>query len=142
MRAGEMYELSRCIRRDGQSPYFCGGQLHLTAEMTKDREPRDVLIPENVQLWLDTYPPTPDSVCPGDYCDPDLSSIREKFVIGHDALRHTAISAFMSAGGNYAEAADNFGNSEAIIRKHYLRRMSEEEAKQFYSITPSRVAHT
>ncbi|MFT3829848.1 MAG: hypothetical protein QM691_09120 [Opitutaceae bacterium] len=137
MRTGEIRKLSKCIKRDGVAPYYSNGSLHLSAEITKEREPREVKVSPNVAAWLEKYPLTPENVCPGDYKDEDIRAIRKQFHIAHDGLRHTAISAFMAMPGNsYGEAADQFGNSEPIIKKHYLRRMSLEEGQQFHSIMP------
>ena len=64
-----------------------------------------------------------------------LREICKKFAIGHDVLRHTyicmTVGAFRSVGGASFQA----GNSEAIIRKHYLDLKSTEEADQFWRIT-------
>jgi hypothetical protein len=136
LRNGEMWELARCIRRDGPDKYYNNGQLHLTAEITKEGEPRDTTVSENLAVWLKKYPLTPENICPGDYSDDDYRQIRTMFSIPHDGLRHTAISAFMSRGRDYAAAADEFGNSEPIIRKHYLKRMSPGDAERFYAILP------
>jgi hypothetical protein len=137
MRTGEIRKLSKCIKRDGVAPYHSNGSLHLSAEITKEREPREVKVSTSAAAWFEKYALTPENVCPGDYKDEDFSAIRKQFRIPHDGLRHTAISAFMAMPGNsYGEAADQFGNSEPIIKKHYLRRMSPEEGQQFHSIMP------
>ena len=134
MRGGEMNKLARCIERDGLSHYYSNGCFHLTREITKDRSDRTVHIPANLAAWLEKYPPTPKSIRPGDY--KDSAPIRKKFHIAHDCLRHTAISAYVSMGHSYSEAADQFGNSERIIREHYMNRMSRAEAEAFYRIVP------
>ncbi len=140
MRTGEIRKLADCIARDGVAPYYSNGSIHLSAEITKEQEPREVKVPANVAAWLEKYPLTPENICPGDYKDDDLRAIRKLFRIPHDGLRHTAISAFMAMPGNsYDKAADQFGNSEPIIKKHYLRRMSPEEGQQFHAIMPKRV---
>jgi hypothetical protein len=136
LRTGEIFELARCVKRDGLSTYYSNGYFHLTAEITKEREPREVKVSANAAAWLKKYPPTPENICPGDYKDADYIEIRQKFKIPYDGLRHTAISAFMSDGNAYDVAADQFGNSEPIIKKHYLRRMSAAEAALFYAIMP------
>ncbi len=136
MRTGEIHELARCIKRDGLGPYYSTGFLHLSAEITKEGMPREVAVPANVAAWFERYPLTPENICPGDYKDEDLVSIRRKFQIPHDGLRHTAISAFMANGSSYDIAADQFGNSEPIIRRHYLRRMENTDALRFFSIMP------
>jgi len=107
--------------------------------MTKEREPRGTTVQPNLAAWLAAFPLTKSSICPGDYKDKAYQEIRRRFNVPHDGLRHTAISAFISSGKNFSEAADEFGNSEPIIRKHYLKRMSLEESKEFYAIYPKKV---
>jgi hypothetical protein len=137
LRNGEIRELARCIERDGATPYYSNGQIHLSAEITKECVPREVKVSPNAAAWLKKYPLSAKNVCPGDYNDDDFRAIRKKFAIPHDGLRHTAISAFMSSGNSYDLAADQFGNSEQIIRTHYLKRMSKEDADAFFQIMPS-----
>lgn len=57
-----------------------------------------------------------------------------------DVMRHTAISHFFRQTGSYGMAAEQFGNSESIIKKHYQGRVSSDETKKFYAISPSRKA--
>ena len=40
---------------------------------------------------------------------------------------------------SYAEVADAVGNYEEIIRKHYHRKVSREDALKYFALTPSRV---
>ncbi len=47
------------------------------------------------------------------------------------------VAKFRSIG----EAALQAGNSESIIRKHYLDLKSTAEAEQFFSILPKRQGH-
>jgi integrase len=54
----------------------------------------------------------------------------------HDVMRHTAISHFFRDCGSYGLTAEQFGNSEAIIKKHYQGRVSSADTKKFYSIKP------
>jgi pyruvate/2-oxoglutarate/acetoin dehydrogenase E1 component len=59
-----------------------------------------------------------------------------KFGLTHDVLRHTFISMFVAKFRSMGEAALQAGNSESIIRKHYLDLKSKEEAEQFFGIMP------
>jgi hypothetical protein len=132
---GEMSKLAKCVGRDGIGTYLNGDHWHLTPEITKDRRHRDTRIKPNLKEWLAKYPPTPENLCPG---KPTVyAEIRERFAIPYDGLRHTCISAFVAAHGSLAEAAMEFGNSEAMILRHYLRRFSKEDAHAFYNIRPS-----
>lgn len=60
----------------------------------------------------------------------------EKFDLTHDVMRHTFISMFVAKFRSIGEAALQAGNSEAIIRKHYLDLKTTEEAEDFYRIKP------
>jgi hypothetical protein len=59
-----------------------------------------------------------------------------KFGLTHDVLRHTFISMFVAKFRSIGEAALQGGNSEGIVRKHYLDLKSEGEAERFFSIAP------
>lgn len=66
-----------------------------------------------------------------------LRELRKKFNIGHDVLRHTYISMTVGAFRSVGDAALQAGNSESVIRKHYLDLKSVEEADEFWGIVPS-----
>ena len=51
-------------------------------------------------------------------------------------MRHTAISHYFRATGSYGRTAEQFGNSESIIKKHYQSRVSSKETKRFYALRP------
>ena len=51
-------------------------------------------------------------------------------------MRHTFISMFVAKFQSLGEAALQTGNSESIIRKHYLDLKTTEEAEQFFAILP------
>ncbi len=53
-----------------------------------------------------------------------------------DVLRHTAISHYFRLTGSYGQTAEQFGNSEAIIKKHYQGRVTTAETKAFYKLLP------
>ena len=53
-----------------------------------------------------------------------------------DVLRHTAISHYFRATGSYGRTAEQFGNSESIIKKHYQSRVSSKDTKRFYALRP------
>ena len=52
-------------------------------------------------------------------------------------MRHTYISMTVGAFRSVGDAALQAGNSEAIIRKHYLDLKSVEEADEFWRIVPA-----
>jgi hypothetical protein len=134
MANGEVKKLAAAVGRDGAGKYFCNGVVHIAADIAKDKRSRQTLLPSNLVQWIERYPATPAAICPGDW--PTYAAIREKFKIPHDGLRHTAISAFVSCHGSFADAAMQFGNSESMIRTHYFNRMTKAEAEAFYTIVP------
>jgi hypothetical protein len=135
MANGEIFKLAAAVGRNGAEKYFCNGVVHITAEIAKDKRPRQTILPANLLQWIDRYSVTPTAICPGHW--PTYGAIREKFQIPHDGLRHTAISAFVSRHGSFADAAMQFGNSESMIRTHYFNRMTKAEAEAFYAILPA-----
>ncbi len=134
LRGGEIHKLAAAVGSEGLETYLREEYLHVSAAIAKDRRARSTRIQPNLAAWLKKYPPTSQSICPGDY--DELRPIRERFEIGHDFLRHTCISAFVAKFGSIALAATEFGTSETVIRTHYLNRMSVAEAEEFYAIFP------
>lgn len=62
--------------------------------------------------------------------------LKGKFDLSHDVLRHTFISMFVGKFRSLGEAALQAGNSESIIRKHYLDLKTVAEADEFFGIVP------
>jgi len=63
-----------------------------------------------------------------------LGDVRKKFEIGHDVLRHTFISMHVAKFRSMGDTALQAGNSEHMIKKHYLNRVTPPEAKQFWNV--------
>ena len=55
-------------------------------------------------------------------------------------MRHSYISFFVAKFRSIGEAALQAGNSESIIRKHYLDLKTTDEAERFFGILPERVS--
>ena len=98
-----------------------------------------VTIQPNLAAWLRAYPLKKFPIIPA-----NLQHLREKVVekfnLTHDVMRHTFISMFVAKFRSIGEAALQAGNSESIIRKHYLDLKSKQEAELFWSILPQRTA--
>ena len=111
--------------------------IRIDGEVSKVREPRNITIQPNLSAWLRAYPLTKFPIIPA-----NLQHIREKvaqkFPLSHDVMRHTFISMFVAKFRSLGEAALQAGNSESIIRRHYLDLKSEAEAEQFFGILPMR----
>lgn len=115
------------------------GVIRIEPEVSKVRMPRLVTIQPNLAAWLRAYPLTKYAIVP-----PNSMNLRnvvcKKFGLTHDVLRHTFISMFVAKFRSMGEAALQAGNSEAIIRKHYLDLKSAVEAERFFAIMPKKQA--
>ncbi len=113
------------------------GRIRIDGEVSKVREPRGITIQPNLAAWLRAYPLEQFPIIPT-----NLQHIREavveKFSHSHDIMRHTFISMFVAKFRSIREAALQAGNSETIIRKHYLDLKTPEEAETFWRIMPEK----
>lgn len=113
------------------------GVIHIEPEVSKVRMKRNITIQPNLAAWLKAYPLDDFPIMPVGFKRLRLK-FRKQFALSHDILRHTFISMFVGKFRSMGDAALQAGNSEAIIRKHYLDLKSAEEAGQFFAILPKR----
>jgi integrase len=115
------------------------GVIHIEPEVSKVRMKRLVTIQPNLAAWLRAYPLDRFAIVPT-----NAQKIRRKvfdaFGLTHDVLRHSFVSMFVAKFRSMGEAALQAGNSESIIRKHYLDLKSATEAEQFWGILPQGTA--
>jgi hypothetical protein len=83
--------------------------------------------------WLEKYP---GEILAANWTH-ELGTIRKKFELSHDVLRHTFISMHIAEFKSFADSALESGNSESIIRNHYLDTSTAHEAKAFWQIFPT-----
>ncbi|NRA26372.1 MAG: phage integrase N-terminal SAM-like domain-containing protein [Opitutales bacterium] len=109
--------------------------IRIAPDISKTGEYRTVDIQPNLKAWLKSFARRKAPIY-GTNFEKDYKAIRQQFQIGHDVLRHSYISyhvaQFQTVGGTALQA----GNTEAIIRKHYLKMVSKTEASKFWSISP------
>ncbi len=111
------------------------GELRLEARQTKDGRSRVVSICRTLKVWLEAYRDQPVV-----FSRRHFRQAVEAAGLGEwkqDVLRHTAASHRLRDLGSYARVADEFGNSETMLKKHYAGRVSSTETKEFYSIRPA-----
>jgi integrase len=113
------------------------GIISISSEVSKVREPRKITIHPNLAAWLRAYPLEKIRLIPADG-HTRRSHIAQKFGLAHDVLRRTFISMFVAKYRSIGEAAIQAGNSESIIRRHYLDLKNPAEADEFFGITPKR----
>lgn len=112
------------------------GVIRLTPEQSKVKTVRQVKIRPNLAAWLSRYPVDKFPLLPRN-ATRMVNAVRHKFGIGPDVLRHTFISMHVGAFRSLGDAALEAGNSETMIRRHYLNLVSEAEAAEFWRIVPS-----
>ena len=111
------------------------GTIHIEPEVSKVRMKRLVTIHPNLAAWLRAYPLDEFPIVPVNIPN-TRRRIFAKFGLTHDVLRHTFISMHVGKYRSMGEAALQAGNSEAIIRKHYLDLKTPAEAEEFFGIMP------
>ena len=62
--------------------------------------------------------------------------IRNRFALPHDVLRHSFFSYLVGSEGSVERAALEGGNTESILRRHYLNLTNTDEAADFWQILP------
>src|SRR5665213_291922 len=109
------------------------GVILIEPEVSKVRMKRQVVIQPNLTAWLKVYPFKPLKAA---YLEYHREKIAKRFALTHDVMRHTFISFFVAKFRSMGEAALQAGNSESIIRKHYLDLKTPAEAEEFFNIRP------
>jgi integrase len=123
------------------------GEIRLMGAQTKTGKGRIVVIEKTMKAWLSRYRKCGE-IYRSTY-DAELRQLRASIGYGPktkrntdlkpwvpDVLRHTAISHYFRATGSYGRTAEQFGNSEGIIKKHYQGRVSSADTKKFYALRP------
>jgi hypothetical protein len=100
---------------------------------------RNVTIHPNLAAWLRAYPLDRFPIIPANL-QHTRAAVAKAFDLSHDVLRHTYISMFVAKFRSIGEASIQAGNSESIIRKHYLDLKTSAEADRFFSILPAQAA--
>ena len=101
--------------------------------ISKTHDYRQIIVRDNLRAWLTTFP---GDILPKGF-EREVKDIREKFGLSKDVLRHTFFSMHVAAFKSVGEAALEGGNTEAIIKKHYLNLSSYKDGAEFWKITPA-----
>lgn len=113
------------------------GIITIEPDVAKTKERRKINVQPNLAIWLAKYPLDRYPIMPENrgfmYA---IARLRRKFKIPHDGLRHTYISMLVGSFRSVGDAALQAGNSESIIKSHYLALKPIEEADAFWRIVP------
>ena len=112
------------------------GVITMPPPITKTNELRKFKMSPNLVAWLSKYPIEKFPIVCRNFRRL-RKIIAEQCHLSKDVLRHSAITYWVALHQSHYKAAKTFGNSEAVIRKHYQdNNRTEDEARQFFEIWP------
>jgi hypothetical protein len=126
-------ELAKLSEREEELVNRTTGRIMVPADMAKTKDSRPVVISANLGAWLEAYEGFP--IMPTNLKN-DCRMIRKKFGLQNDETRHSFISYHVAVNRSIGDTALQAGNSERMIKKHYLDHHSLAEGKAFFSIVP------
>jgi integrase len=127
-------EIQRMAGREAELINLKTRIITIPANISKTRHERHVTISDNLAAWLEAFPPP--LTC-GNF-GRMLSAVKKHFKITHDEARHSFISYHVAAYRSLGDAALQAGNSESIIKRHYLNLHPREEGGLFFRIVPDK----
>lgn len=115
------------------------GVIRVRPAVSKTGQYREIEIRPNLARWLRQFEGLP--IRPANF-DRMVKRLRRHLArrglaLGHDVLRHTFISAHVAAFQSVGGASLEAGNSEAIVRRHYLNLGARADAGRFWAISPT-----
>ncbi len=125
-------ELKRMSGREDELINLKTKTITIPADVSKTRHERQVTISKNLLNWLNY---APASIIPKNF-DRLAKRARAKFKLTHDEARHSFISYHVALHRSIGDAALQAGNSESIVRLHYLNLHPSEEGDQYFRIVP------
>lgn len=126
-------ELAKLAEREDELINLTTGRILLPADITKTKDSRPIVISSNLKAWLEAYKDKP--ILPVNLKN-DYREIRKKFGLQNDETRHSFISYHVALNRSIGDTALEAGNSERMIKKHYLDHRSKEDGQAFFSIVP------
>jgi integrase len=136
------------LRLTWQAVNLVDKEIRLEANQTKTGRPRVVSICATLLEWLKAY--EGQDFFPSNWRK-SFDEVKAAAGLGTpdvahpnlkpwpvDVLRHTAVSHYFRKTGSYGQTAEQFGNSEAIIKAHYQGRVSSEDTRAFYALRPEK----
>jgi len=125
-------ELKAMAKREAELVNLKTRTITIPANVSKTKQERQVRICDALAAWLAIAPP---AILPTNF-DRLAKQVRRHFKLTHDEPRHSFISYHVALNRSIGDAALQAGNSETIVRRHYLNTHSQEEGQAFFSIFP------
>jgi hypothetical protein len=128
---GELLKLARHPER-AKLLDLARGVIHVQPEISKTHQYRQTTIRPALHQWLTRFE---GEIWPTN-ADRMTKHIRARFDLAHDVLRHSFFSYVVGAEKSVERAALEGGNTESILRRHYLNLTNTDEAEDFWRILP------
>jgi integrase len=125
-------ELKRLSSRENELVNLKTRTITIPANISKTRHERHVTISSNLAAWLAS---SPGPIVPPNF-DRLTKLARKHFKLSHDEARHSFISYHVALHRSIGDAALQAGNSEAIVKRHYLNTHAQDEGRNFFRIVP------
>ncbi len=106
--------------------------ITIPANVSKTRHERQVAISDNLAAWLKQFP---GDMIPRNF-DALNKKVRKHFGLSHDEARHSFISYHVALHRSIGDAALQAGNSESIVKRHYLNTHTQDEGGEFFRTAP------
>lgn len=126
-------ELEKLSKREKELVNLKTGKIFIPAAFSKVKADRQVTIPPNLLQWLKAYKDFP--IVPKNF-GRMKNRIREHLELKRDETRHSFISYHVALHRSLGDAALEAGNSESMVRRHYLNLHTREEGEAFFAIIP------
>ena len=127
-------ELKRMNGREVELVSLKTRTITIPANVSKTRHERKIAISDNLAAWLTAFP---GHVIPTNFADMSRK-VRKHFKLSHDEARHSFISYHVALHRSIGDAALQAGNSESIVKRHYLNTHTREEGAAFFRIVPGK----
>ena len=141
-------------RLDWSEIDLADGFIEVKADKAKTDTRRLVPIPPNLKAWLSTCAKKSGPVCPFknvvnqlmklvakiNKAMPKRTAAKERMAWKKNALRHSYISYRVAECADVARVADESGNSPAVIKSNYLKRVKPDQAKEWFNVLPANSA--
>ncbi len=138
-------------RLDWSEIDLADGFIEVTAEKAKTDTRRLVPISPNLKAWLQDCRKKSGPVCPFknvvnqlmklvakiNKAMPNGTPDKDLMVWKKNALRHSYISYRVAQCADVARVADESGNSPAVIKANYLKRVKPAQAKEWFTVMPA-----
>jgi hypothetical protein len=125
-------ELKRISDRESELVNLKTRTLTIPANVSKTRQERQVRISDNLAAWLAV---APGPIVPQNF-DRLAKQVRKHFELTHDEARHSFISYHVALHRSVGDAALQAGNSESIVKRHYLNTHTQDEGSAYFRTVP------